>query len=161
MEMSFSSPEIKPPRRSPAQTFQTHPCSPLANPLSHFTPPSSQQSPSTHQQVLSKPTRGQREAIEVLKDYEDCDVLAWLAFAGAIGIDFRFRPKPRAFSRQLVNAIAVLCDSRDTIVLEWLQAARTEGLSHQNLHVCIAVAKSLISGPDQHEIRSHQDPLRS
>ena len=86
----------------------------------------------------STPTQAQIEAVEELKQYSDTDIVRWLAPLRAIEPDFHFRPNKWGFSRQRVDAVAILCDQDDETVLRWLKDARSQCL-HFSSHICIRV----------------------
>ena len=64
-------------------------------------------------------------AVVILKDSDDIEILAWLAFARSIESSFQYVARPGGLSEKQVGAISTLKDCTDASLIMWLNIARS------------------------------------
>ena len=71
------------------------------------------------------PSTEQVKALDSLKDHDNKQLLAWLAFARSIEPGFRHCPGPNSLSPVVVHSILVLRDCEDEQLILWLSMLRS------------------------------------
>ena len=74
------------------------------------------------------PTSEQIEALQILKDQGDQQILIWLAFARSIEPDFKFCVGSASLSPSVINAVRALRECGDGRLVMWLDMARSSGI---------------------------------
>ena len=64
-------------------------------------------------------------AVVTLKDTDDIEILAWLAFGRSIESSFQYVARPGGLSEKQVDAISTLKDCTDASLIMWLNIARS------------------------------------
>ena len=64
-------------------------------------------------------------AVMTLKNSDDIEILAWLAFARSIESSFQYVASPGGLSEKQVGAVSTLKDCTDANLIMWLSIARS------------------------------------
>ena len=78
--------------------------------------------------ALTFPSPSQEAAVLDLLDFKDDNILAWLTLLRSLEQGYQHLSSSQVLSSRQIDALSLLKDSPDVLVLQWLRTSRYTGM---------------------------------